>query len=790
MASNNKTTTANRARRLATKSLVLGQSLLLLPGLLYAQDEAVEERSNMRLEEVIVTAQKRAEDVRDVPISLAVMSGDDMRKAGIKSFNDMARFMPNISLNDGSSSLYVRGIGSPELNPVGEQAIAFILDGVYLPRGDYLKPGFMDLERIEVLKGPQGTLFGRNASGGVINITNGQPSDDWMGSIALTSGDRNIQEGEVMLTGPITDNLAFRVAAKRRTEDGSTYSVTSNTTLGDRDLEQTRLILRYNPESNFDITLGATFFDYRIGTWLGNEYHEYPSDMGLVVGSLDPELETNFDRRTSSPDNNFFDGEGYMIPLTINVDIGDATLTSITAVAQLEDSQGGDVDNTNADITALTADMKNEQISQELRFTSAPGDLEYVVGLYYFQAKQDSFLQLPLYLGANTVFSFLGDTLLGGALPVVGDILGLLSPLIPTGSSGDALDSLEQRNIIETRSTAVFGQMKWQMLDTLALTLGARYSNDVKDGIYDLSSTGPAPVWPLLTDADFRVENTVTDNDFSPKVSLSWEPLEEATFYATYAQGFRAGSYNSGALTPDQVNFGSESSDTYELGAKMELFDGRARVNIGLFQTNYEDYQISSFVGLGYVTSNAEEVESKGVEADATLLILPGLILNGTVGYNEAQFVKHTNGGCVSEAVSQNPFALLGTATGNIDTCDLSGRDLHRAPKWNGSIRLDYAFEPFDWGFEFFAGVDATFKDDELFDSDLDPLDSEQAHWLYNARVGVKSLEDTWRFEVHGKNLSDEHVKLWSGDAILAGGGHYASSNDPRYFFATLSYRY
>ena len=786
-------TTPNRTRYKQKIGIfiALTQSCMILSNASYAQTDEGKKPQSMRLEEVLVTAQKRSENVRDVPISLAVMSGDDMRDAGIKSFNDMARFMPNISLNDSSSSLYVRGIGSPESNPVGEQAIAFILDGVYLPRGDYLKPGFMDLERIEVLKGPQGTLFGRNASGGVINITNGQPSEDeWIGSITATGGERNIQEGEVMLSGPISDDFSFRFAAKRRTEDGSTYSVTDNETLGDRDLEQTRLILRYNPESNFDITLGATIFDYRIETWLGNEYHEYPSGFGLVIGTLDPKLETNLDRRTSAPNDNQYDGNGYMIPLTINVDIGDNTLTSITAIAKLEDNQGGDVDYTAVDITALPIHMKNRQISQELRFTSAPGDFEYVAGLYYFKAQQNTELTLPIYLGANTVFTYLGDNLLGDSLPIVGDILGLISPLVPTGSSGDQIDALLELNDIDTTSAAIFGQAKWQMLDELALIVGGRYSRDVKDGFYGAYSTGPLPIWPLLTGVDFEVKAKVVDTDFSPKVSLSWEPFEEATFYATYAQGYRAGSFNSSATYPDKVLFDAESSDTYELGVKTEFLGGAARLNVGLFQTNYQDYQINTFIGLGYITSNAEEVESRGVEADGTIMLLPGLILNGNIGYNDAKYVKHTNGGCPTVPILQDPVALIRSATNTNAVCDLSGQDLYRAPKWNGSIRLDYVFEPFNWGVDFFAGVDATFKDDELFDSDLDPLDSQEAHWLYNARVGIKSQQDTWRVEVHGKNLSDELIKLWSGDAFLASGGHVASTNNPRYFFATVSYRY
>ncbi len=767
---------------------ILARAMLLTtmsPLPLIAQTSEPQSRTrDTRLEEVIVTAQKRAEDVRDVPISIAVMTGDDMREAGIKSFNDMARFMPNISLNDSSSSLYVRGIGSPELNPVGEQAIAFIIDGVYVPRADYLKAGFMDLERIEILKGPQGTLFGRNASGGVINITNGRPTDEWVGSASLTAGNRNIKEGEFMVSGPITDWLSFRAAGKRRTEDGSTYSTTSQATLGDRDVEQNRLMLRYDGGFGFDVTLGVTKFDYHIGSWLGHEFTTYPDDLRPFIESQDPNFETNLDRRTSSPKDHRFDGEGYIVPLEINVEWGEFVLTSVSSWAMLDDTQGGDVDNTAVDLTALPVVMANDQLSQEFRLTSPPGNFEYVAGLYYFTAKQDSLVRLPLYVGVNTFFSAVNNIV---PLP-----LDLLSSSIPTAGQGEVSDELFQDSVIKTKSSAIFGQFKWQMIDTLALTVGGRYSEDKKDGNYTLTSTGPLPIWPQITGADFSVDTSVVDTDFSPKVSLSWEPFEEATFYATYAQGFRAGSYNNGATFEDQVLFDAEKSTTYEVGVKTDLFDSRVRFNLGLFQTDYEDYQITTFIGLGYITSNADEVESKGVEADVTALLLPGLILNATVGYNDAMFVKHPEGGCVTRSISDNPGGLIASGSNENPNCDLSGRDLHRAPKWNGSVRLDYVMDYLDFGlgFDVFVGVDATFKDSELFDSDLDPLDSQDSYWLYNARLGVKAQDDSWRVEVHGKNLSDELVKLWSGDGVLASGSHFASTNDPKYYFATIYYRY
>lgn len=173
-----------------------------------------------RLEEVTVTAQRRTQDVRDVPIALTVVSGDEMRDKAISDLTDMARLLPNVSINTDYNSMYMRGIGTAELNVIGEQAVAYILDDVYVPRLDFLKPGFVDLAKIEVMKGPQGTLYGRNATGGVIKIDHGMPTREWEGFVNLASGDRNFKNYEGAISGPLTDKISFRLALRSAGEDG------------------------------------------------------------------------------------------------------------------------------------------------------------------------------------------------------------------------------------------------------------------------------------------------------------------------------------------------------------------------------------------------------------------------------------------------------------------------------------------------------------------------------------------------------------------------------------------
>ena len=261
-----------------------------------------EKPNRPQLDEVVVTAQKRAQGLQEVPLSLSVVSADDIRQAGIQSFTDMARFMPNVSINEGSNSMYIRGIGTPELNPIGEQAIAYIIDGVYVPKIAFVQAGFMDIERVEVLKGPQGTLFGRNATAGVFNITNGTPSyDDWRVSGSATFGDRDMRGVEAMLTGPIIEDvLAFRIAGKKSFEEGSTVSISDGGTLGDREHTMLRGSIRASLFEDLEISVGATYFDFFFGQVIWDELYNYPTELALAFGTIDPNFETKLDRRTNS----------------------------------------------------------------------------------------------------------------------------------------------------------------------------------------------------------------------------------------------------------------------------------------------------------------------------------------------------------------------------------------------------------------------------------------------------------------------------------------------------------
>ena len=344
---------------------------------------------------------------------------------------------------------------------------------------------------------------------------------------------------------------------------------------------------------------------------------------------------------------------------------------------------------------------------------------------------------------------------------------------------------------IDTESLAIFGEAVWSLSDRLSLILGGRFSKEEKTAQISTRNTGPVPIWNAISDAPYTVNRSIDDHVFSPKVALRWRYSDSLTFYTTYAEGTRTGSYNAAATETRFLTFKSEQAANIEAGLKSRFLDRRINWNLSLFHTDYRDYQLSAYTGVGYVTSNAPKVRMRGLETDISTHLLDGLQLKTAIGYNDARFVHHPNGACPTRAISEqlvddpsaNPLASQ-------SDCDLSGRQLHRAPRWTGNINVTYEHTLPSWGLTLFTGMNAVYKDDEYFDADLDPIDSETAYWLYDAYLGVRSAQDHWQILVSGKNLSDKLVKTYSGDVSLQPGAHVAATNHPRYVFVELQARF
>ncbi|MGB1087144.1 MAG: TonB-dependent receptor, partial [Alphaproteobacteria bacterium] len=703
-----------------------------------------------RLDEIVVTAQKRAEDVRDVPIAMSVMSGQEMRDSGITDFNEVAQMIPNVSINTDFYAMYIRGIGTAEANVLAEQAIGFIIDGVYLARIEFLRPGFIDVERVEVLRGPQGTLFGRNSPAGVINMTSGTPDPvDYGMRLELTGGERGKFDGRVMLTGPLwQDVVAGRMNAGWVESEGHTENLHNDVGLGDRRTIFGRGTLAGDVTENIDARLTVTWYDYSVGQMVGTEQSFTPDELVTLFRTQDPNFEGKMDRRGTTRYGAGSNGEGMFGGLEVNWDIGEYTLTSVTGFAGYDDVTGGDLDATAFPVIDGFYEQVYEQTTQEFRLTSPPGYIDFVAGLFYMNSTTEADLDIVLLqdLTIDGVTANLLPNVLGSALSPVLDLL----PLNTLFEGDHLLGSYG----IEINSYAAFLQANWHITDDLTAIFGGRYTSEDKDFRAKLGPQIPASLWAVyLGGLGYDETRERSETNFSPKVSLSWEAMEEITLYATWAEGFRAGSFNITALTADDLQFETESSTTFDVGIKTEFWDQRARVNLSLFRTDYENLQLSTFQTVTFVNSNAEEVMVQGMEFDVTLLPFEGALFNLAAGYTDGEYVKHTKGGCHGSGLLDLEGGLEGPGVvppNNI--CDLSGRQLHRAPRWTGSSTIGMGIPLGNLPFAAAVAFTASYKGFEYLDSDLDPIDSQDAYWLFNARMGLRDLEERWSFTVHVKN--------------------------------------
>lgn len=744
------------------------------------------EAPRLKLDEITVTAQKIEEDVRDVPLAVSVLSGDELRESSISSFNEFARFVPNVAINTDWYSVYIRGIGTAEYSQLAEQAVAYFQDGIYLGRVEFMRAGFVDVERVEVLKGPQGTLFGRNAAAGVIDITNTGPAYDFEADLTARAGERNLLDFQGGVGGPVWDDrLAVRFAGRYFRSDGAVENLVDGSRLGGRENRYGRITLRADPADFLTIQAGFSVFDFKAAPFGGTENSAMPDEFRLLITALDPTFESRVDRRGSrNTDSSFEDankGHGRVGSLRFDGDLGFATLSSITGYAFYDSYTGGDIDSSGADLAGLTLSNDYTQWSSELRLASGPGRFEYVIGLYYLTVTHNADITVPIL--PNLTAALVTDPVLGQILNgVLNDLLTpILGPVLNTPLVDP--DNVFGTYAIDIESKAVFGQVKWNLADNLALIVGARFTHDHKSLDARVRTNPTSVVWRVLIGGNgFASSRSRTDKDFSPKLSVIWEPVDWASLYATYTQGFKGGSYNIAALAPFQLEFGPEQSTTYEAGVKTTLFEGRGRFNLALHWTEFEDLQIATFQTVAYLTTNAPRARTRGVEADFTFLVTEGLVVNLAGAYTQGTYEEFPNGPCpASSLLDLGNFPPEGPGTLPPDKqCDLSGMQLHRSPKWTGSARIGYVRPLFDWPLALYLGLDATYRSLEFLDADLDPVDSQQGHVIVNGRVGLGDVDQAWRVDLEVKNLGDELTRVFSGDLPLLFGGHWVQTNNPR----------
>ena len=579
------------------------------------------------LEEVIVTAQKRAESLQDVPISVSAIQGEKIQDAGIPNMAALADFVPNLHIADApvNTNIYMRGVGSGN-NQGFEQSVGMYIDGVYMGRGRQYRAGFLDVERVEVLRGPQGTLFGRNTVAGAVNITTASArAGDELDAMIMASAesfDGRLVEGHV--GGGLSDTVGARLAVKYRETDG----FVDNTFLGrpEGSIEELswRLSLNWQPTDNLDINLKFTQSDYeRIGSNTTTKVFLNAAERNQLVpnrsafadtayGIMDvffPDFtNTTGEEFTAFKDNGFGrsadDGIGIglrpdssdndLTNIVANVDwqVGEMTITSITGFSEYQYIDGADVDWLPLQFISRDDDQTFEQISQEIRITSPGGEFfDYVAGFYYDQSELEFDRNVSIDTNFDGLFpEFLSQTLTGGTVPAQFLPQNLLS-----ASTGGAYDmnqiARNHRYELDSDSWAVFGQGTFNFTDTLRLTVGVRYTEENKDVVStqflsDLNSglTSPGDSFFLhLIQAqsfnayayDFR-ESRTTDA-LVPSFNLQWDVTDNSMLYASFSQGFKSGGFTAaddgspGDLAPTTFPCAPNPDFTVDLAACYDL---------------------------------------------------------------------------------------------------------------------------------------------------------------------------------------------------------------------------
>lgn len=740
---------------------------VMMPSIAAAQEagnQADGPHSSGSHNDIIVTAQKRTQSLQEVPVSVAVLSGDQLTDRNITEISQLQTSTPNFSFQGSSNprgaGISIRGIGTNNFSSAVEGSVGIVVDGVPLGRQGAGLTDFFDVARVEILRGPQGTLFGKNASAGVLNIVTNDPSYDWGGRVQASYGEWNEFVLRGAVTGGLTDTLAIRASAYRTTRDGYINNVHNGSKLNNRDEWGVRGKLLWEPTDHVRVLLAGDYNkrDADCCMWtirsFGNnaDIRTQLTNAGIKVGPNNRDV--LLDGQT------FIKQENYGFSGQIDVETsGGLTLTSITAVRQWDTIDNSDSDQrATAVLNHNAGTSKQRQFTQELRLTSpAKQNVEWVAGLFLFDQDYDlqnsqmgSFDFVPL------------TTVLSRAIDVKNDTLNI----------------------------AAFGDMTLNISEKFNIFGGLRYTHEKLETSfrrYILPNTGAAaaPI-PLQS-------RTRTDKAWSWRMGARYMPSDEVTIYGSIARGFKGGGFNPLLDIAALRTVEPEIPTAYELGIKTQLFDRRVRLNIALFHTDFDNFQAQA-IGTSdtgtivFDVINAGSLRTRGVEADVNIDFGAGLTLSGGAAYTDAKYTDFVGAPCFfGQSVSQGCEVF-----GAQKRQDLTGKALAMAPKFSGNATLRYETQISPAGHGLFGQISYAYRGSAYLALDLDPNSIQRRYGLWDAQIGLSLPDDRMKAWLWGKNLTNKHfVEMIYGTPLDTGGqAQFFPINADRQIGATVEFRF
>ena len=767
-----------------TRIFLLCLSLITIPSTsIFAEEEV------SVFDEVVVTARKRAEYSQSVPIPISALNEEQLEIRNIVELTDIEKLAPNLSIqassvNSGVLEVYMRGIGQANWAIPHDPKIGLYTDGVYAARPQGGLVDLYDLQRVEVLRGPQGTLFGKNTTAGLINIITNQPTQETEGKIRLGAGSDSHQLIEGMFNTPLSDSLAFRFSFLTKETDGYIINSITGNDRGNEDTTSFRAQLKYDTDA-YSANLAFSRFDQDERAALGSCRFTGPENGALsgglgavanIFGIYDA-LKANcrsttkdVSLDTSPNENNTAEKDSITLTQIFETEVG--TIESISNYSELDAFNGtwGWVMGNGPGVNFLEIHddtMTHEQWSQELRLSGSTENMDWVVGLYAFEEDGEATLDVPLFRGVNP------------------------SPLLPPALAAVALQtkllgSETQGSITNMQNQAVFFEGTYGLSDNLDLTIGARYTEDEREytrssELYeDASAIGMPGTFNLFYACPTMVTNafgfatsdrctrTVEYSETTPRAILSYQQTDDVLFYASYSKGYSSGGFNGDVA---MRRFLPETSDNYEFGMKGEFFDNRLRVNATAFSTTYENQQVT----VGRIVNgtpiadlvNAQEATLEGMEFEILAQLSDSLVLTAMLATFEGEYDEFI---IEDNTTVTNADGSLSTLVVERDITDTGFGGNDDRLTWD--VSLIHTYDLGD-GSDIQSTIGISYHDEENYTLEDVPSSVADDYELVDARITWNLADGQTSISLWGTNLTDEdyvnNMLSQSGDIEIGG---------------------
>lgn len=716
---------------------------------------AQEASDNSSIDEIVVTAQRREERLQSVPISITAFDQESLEERDVKELPDLARFTPGLTIDAGArtsgassaSSIYIRGVGQSDFFASAEPGVGIYIDGVYFGRTQGSILDVLDVSRVEVLRGPQGTLFGRNTIGGAISVISAEPDSVFGGSVSGSLGRFDQRDFRLSVTGPLAEGFDARLAVSSRNRKGYAHSEISGQSFGDTDSQSARLSFLITPASNVTLTIAADITSQReagrfqqlvavdTSTQVLSLYNPLVAEP-TGLGPLD-ETWIRSGYTNSSVGDDYSNLDTYGVSATLDWQLSDSIgLTSISAYRRLKSDSVSDSDGTPFPFTSTDLNVDQDQFSQELRLGGTAGTrLNWMVGGYFFQEDvREDLVQL--------LFSGLYNAL--EAYP------GRFGPT-PFGGAGNPYNAyldadVEQQFIHDNQSWAGFGQATYSLNDVLDLTIGLRYTEEDKVVVAQsrLINTNQT-ILPAGTTLPMHW------SAFTPKASIEFQPTEAFLAYASLAKGFKSGGVNPRPQSLDEFTaYDPEEVLTYEVGIKSDWLNRRLRINAATYLSDYSNLQFLYRIAAGessacpatqtagcHVAANATKAKIWGAEAEITAKPVDGLDLFAGLNWTRNEFTE------------VDPLLI---ASGQIST----QTKLPKTPEWTINVGAQYSVT-LDSDWQFTVRGDYAWRGAAFNDFENTAVVAQPGYGLLSGRIAIVVPGGDWDFSLSGENLTDEY---------------------------------